>query len=293
MKNLKMFFTALFSITLLIGFTSCGDDTLDDMNNNDANNNGTVSAGNDPNFTIVPNSDSELSSFNRKVAVFGIDIYAAPQVTNDRLLHAANIMAQYLDNDEDGTVDNQLVVDKMVENKAFMVMWKSENDLNIDLPNGRLGQDLGNDETVINWHTNGKTGRFDAALEEVFHIITHAGYAQAYPDIFGETQGTTLANAMDIARGGQFTSIPNPYPASAWYTYDDQTCAYNCMTTEYIYWAMTSILGAQENRLDEIEQEWKLNTKTKVQNTDKAVYDLLTNPEYKFPTVLPNGKYRR
>ena len=39
-------------------------------------------------------------------------------------------MAEYLDNDEDGNVDDQLkVLDKMLENKAFMVMWKNENDL--------------------------------------------------------------------------------------------------------------------------------------------------------------------
>ena len=50
---------------------------------------------------------------------------------------------------------------------------------------------------------------------------------------------------MDKARGGQFTEIPNQYPSSAWYTYDDETCDYKCMSTEYIYWALTSILGGQ------------------------------------------------
>ena len=65
------------------------------------------------------------------------------------------------------------------------------------------------------------------------------------------------------------------------------------MVTEYHYWALTSILGAQENRLSDIEQEWKLNTKAKIQEKDVAVYQLLTDPQYKFPTVLPDGTYRR
>ena len=125
------------------------------------------------------------------------------------------------------------------------------------------------------------------------HIITHAGYAAVYPEVFGEQIGSDLGNAMDIARGGQFTSIPNSYPTEAWYTYDDSTCDYNCMATEYIYWALTSILGAQENRLNEIGQEWKLNTKTKVETQDPAIYQLLTDPQYKFPTVLPDGTYKR
>lgn len=69
--------------------------------------------------------------------------------------------------------------------------------------------------------------------------------------------------------------------------------AANLMATEYIYWALTSILGAQENRLNEIQQEWKLNTKEKIQQTDTAVFDLLTDPQYKLPTVLPDGTYRQ
>ncbi len=249
-----------------------------------------VNPGNDPNFTIVANNDAGFSSFSKKVVVFGIDIYAVSRVKDENLLHAANLLAQYLDNDEDGNVDDQKVLDAMLEAKAFIVMWKRESDLNIDPPANREGQDLGNDETHPEWHAT-KTGPFDAALEEVLHIITHAGYANAYPDVFGEQAGTELAKAMDIARGGMFTEIPNPYPSSAWYTYDDETCDYSCMATEYIYWAMTSILGAQENRFNEIGHEWKLNTRNKVENEDRAVFKLLTDSGYKLPTILPDGSY--
>ena len=252
-----------------------------------------IDAGNDPNFTIVTHSDNGFSSFSRKVVVFGIDIYAVVAVEDAKLLHTANVMAQYLDNDEDGIVDDQLVLNKMIEKKAFMVMWKNENDLNIDPPNGREGQDLGNDETHPNFVSNGKTGEFDASLEEVLHIINNAGHSYAYPEAFGQNVGSDLANAMDIARGGQFMTIPNEYPINAWYTYDDQTCDYsNCQTVEYLYWALTSMLGAQENRLDDIDNEWKLNTNQKVEDTDSAIFSLLTNPTYKMPTVLPDGSYK-
>ena len=30
----------------------------------------------------------------------------------------------------------------------------------------------------------------------------------------------------------------------------------------------------------------------KVKNTDKVFYAIYTNPEYKLPTVLPDGKYK-
>ncbi|MBL4709534.1 MAG: hypothetical protein JKY48_13955 [Flavobacteriales bacterium] len=252
-----------------------------------------ATGGNTQSFTIVANNDGVLPHYTKKIVVFGIPIYAVTAFEDAKLTHTANLMAQYLDNNEDGVIDNQLVVDKMIEKKAFMVLWKLESDLNINPPSGWEGQDLGNDETNPSFVANGRTGDYDAALEEVLHIITHVGYAGVYPTVFGEQIGTQIANAMDVARGGQFTTIPNPYPAGAWYSYDDMTCDYSCMVTEYHYWALTSILGSQENRLADIQQEWQLNTTAKVQQTDSLVYSLLTDSQYKFPTVLPDGTYRK
>ncbi len=269
----------IFSILSLFGFSACKKNT-------------DINPGNDPNFTIVANKDKGFSKFNRKVVVFGIDIYAVSKVDDLKLLHAANVMAQYLDNNEDGIPDNQAVVDMMVSQGAYMVIWnKQTNLIGMRPPAGRIGQDLGNDETNPNYVSNGKVGQFDAALEEVLHIITNAGYALVYPQVFGVHSGTEISNAMDVARGGKFTSIPDAYPQKAWYSYKDATCNYDCQVTEYHYWALTSILGAQENREEEIKHEWKLNTREKVETQDTIVYRLLTNPVYKFPTVLPNGKY--
>lgn len=280
----KKFKLSFLSFVFLISCISCTKEQEPTSTN--------ITPGTDPNFEIITHSDQELSKSNRKVIVFGIDIYAVSGVQDEKLLHAANLLAQYLDNDEDGNADNQLVLDKMLDNKAFLYMWKTEADFPDNIPSGRVGQDLGNDETNPAWHTNGQTGRFDAALEEVFHIVTTAGYESAYPNVFGTDAGTKMSDAMDIARGGRFNNIPDSYPPSAWYSYDDSTCDYGCQASEYIYWAMTSMLGAQENRLDEIGHEWKLNTPSLVQSEDIAAYKLLSDPQYKLPTVLPDGTYR-
>ena len=273
--------TLLFALPIplvpLFLLVSCGGDVT-----------GPTDPGNDPNFTIVAHSDAGFTSTNRKVEVLGVPIYAYANVEDVKLLHAANIMAQYLDNDEDGVVDNPALLSALISSNAALYMWKQEGQ-----QSSINAQDLGADESVPAWHNNGHTSRFDAALEEIWHVITHSGFANAYPDAFGEDAGTSLTNAMDIARGGRFQSVPSPYPGGAWYTYDDQTCDYGCMATEYIYWAMTSVLGAQENRAGEIHQEWKLNTKAKVQQMDTAIYQLLTDPQYVFPIVLPDGTYRR
>ena len=246
----------------------------------------------------APDGFSQI--FYKQVDVFGVQVYATAATPDRKVLHTANVLAQYLDNDADGRPDNHAVVDAMRKNKAAMIMFATEQDsveidleafIPIELLDSMALQDLYGEET----HPGGAMeGRFDATLEEVLHLITSAGYADAYPDIFGEKPGTAIAQAMDIARGGYFEQVPRRYPQNAWYTYYDKTCDYGCQITEYIYWALTSILGGQDfpGRAEEIHDEWRLNTPNAVQQGDRAVCDLLTDPQYRFPTRLPDGQYR-
>lgn len=255
------------------------------------------------NFTIVNNDDSPKRPFNvfcKKVDVFGVYIYATENVSDIDLLHTANIMAQYLDNNEDSIVDNQLVLDKMLANQSSMVLFGKEKSSKkrkflrgeSELDGSFIFQDLYGSEIHPNWSFNSP---FDATLEEVLHLITHSGFSQVYPSVFGEEKGSDIAKAMDKARGGQFEDVPSSYPSDTWYTYDDKTCEYNCQVTEYLYWSLTSLLGAQDfpGRYNEIGHEWKANTPSLVKSMDLMVYNILTDSIYKLPTILPDGSYRR
>ena len=231
--------------------------------------------------------------FCKTTEVFGVKIYATENVANDKIFHAASVLAQYLDNDEDGVVDNELVLNELVEKKVWVLMVENKSELDAAIripPMGKPFQDLHDEEVTL---INGSP-RFDASLEEVLHLITQHGYAEVYPNIFGENKDSEIAKAMDMARGGYFKNVPNSYPSNAWYTYDDKTCDYSCQITEYTYWALTSILGGQNypGRLDEIKQEWRLNTKEKVKNSDPIVFSLMTDPRFNLPTNIPDGKYR-
>ncbi|MDG2214294.1 MAG: hypothetical protein P8M70_10720, partial [Verrucomicrobiota bacterium] len=80
----------------------------------------------------------------------------------------------------------------------------------------------------------------------------------------------------------------------AWFTYDDRTCDYGCQCTEYLYWAITSVLGAQKakHRRENIEHEWRLYNKELVRTRDPHIYKLITDSKYNLPSRLPDGKYR-
>jgi hypothetical protein len=251
-----------------------------------------------PTFKIGPIPSGELDVFKKQftyyINVFGIHLFGTATTPPAKLRHAAIILAEYLDNDEDGKPDNPKVLATMVQRKAFLFMTANERAL------GRLDHDVFQDagfhhgQGQFATETNPGGDEFDASLEEVLHLVTHEGYAYAYPEVFGEKPGTTLANCLDMARGGHFKRVPRRYPKGAWFTYDDRSCDYGCQCTEYLYWAVTSVLGAQDTarRREDIGQEWRLYNRELVKTRDPKVYELITDPKYKLPSRLPDGKYR-
>jgi len=249
-------------------------------------------------FKIKPVPGGKLAPFQKVfkkyVNVFGVHCFATARTPDAKLRHAAIIMAEYLDNDEDGRPDNPAVVAALMKHNAFLAMTATEREL--ERLDHEAFEDAGFHAGQGQFATETLPGgrRFDATLEEVLHLITHEGYARAYPKVFGESPGTELAKCLDRARGGHFKRVPRRYPKGAWFTYDDRTCDYGCQCTEYLYWAITSVLGAQKakHRREEISNEWRLYSRELVRTRDPHIFKLITDPKYRLPTRLPDGVYR-
>ena len=246
-----------------------------------------------PTLKIGHVPSGELAVF-RKQFTYYLNVFGTATTPPAKLRHAAVILAEYLDNDEDGKPDNPKVLATMIQRNAFLFMTANERAL--DGLDHDVFQDAGfhHGQGQFATETNPSGDEFDASLEEVLHLVTHEGYAYAYPEVFGERSGTTLAKCLDQARGGHFKRVPRRYPKGAWFTYDDRTCDYGCQCTEYLYWAVTSVLGAQDTvrRREDIGREWRLYNRELVKSRDPKVYELITDPKYKLPSRLPDGKYR-
>lgn len=256
---------------------------------------GEDTAGNGLVVSELPSSLAKIDDvFSKYVNVFNVSIVATSGVDDSRLLHSANILAQYLDTDADNVVDNSNVVDEMISNHAILIITVNADEtdrvfeeMSDDALDSFIFQDLSADEMVL----PGETG-FDASLEEVLHLITSVGYASAYPSVWSHEGDTNLTQLTDNARGGTYETPPSQYSDEAWFHYDDETCDRGCNAVEYTYWALTSHLGGQESRCSQIADEWELCTASKLAETDPNMVDLMTEGEHALPLVLPDGSYQ-
>jgi hypothetical protein len=254
----------------------------------------------------------EKGGFAKYAGAFGVHVFGTADARDEKVLHAAKVIAEYLDNDRDGVPDNMWLLSNMISRNATITMPRTQDGFGeLDRSQWRgLGhrtQGLWDEESRPGFvNEDGSINREvlqDAALEEIFHLICDTGYSKAYPEAFAPEPGTALAECMDIARAGHFTEVPKDgpkagYPEEAWYHYDDETCDYGCMAVEYMYWGMTSILGVQEfNYLNRPaggegpSREWEAYTPELMRAMDPCLTDLLTDPKYKLPTKAPDGRY--
>ena len=136
----------------------------------------------------------------------------------------------------------------------------------------------------------------DTNLEEVWHVVSD-GWYRMYPDYFGDAPGTSkLTDAMDVARGGRFDVVPYQYPEEAWYSYNDQSCTYECQVHEYFYWILMANIGALDpaltNKCEDSADEWYVCTSEELRRTDPLAFDLLNNQGFALPAMVPDGSYR-
>jgi len=250
-------------------------------------------------FQVVDNphaSKSGFSEFSQYVSMNGLGVYGEDGVSQENMLHAAHILAELLDNDEDGQWDDVELFERLLDQETLVPIFAREGSA---AEEEFFDNYQGDGVSAVLWNNEmdlSQPGHWgsDATIEEIMHTINHVGHVSLYPDVFGlQPDSSLLTEAMDVARGGQWVSFPGSYPEEAWYHYDDQTCDYECMAIEYLYWAQVSHMGILDDleTCDGIANEWELCSPQLVQEGDVKIYALLTDPSHPLPQLAPNGWY--
>ena len=229
-----------------------------------------------PQASSAPNCPG-TNAFTQQAIVFdAITICATAEVPREKLSYAANVAAEWLDNDGDGNADEPRVVDAIKNNNAVLVMTKSgpTNQLMSALEgaiSSGIFQDLSAEET------NPSGGRRDASQEEIHHLILNAGWAKFLPNTFGDQKGSKLYAQWELAE------------KQGHYSYNDFTCDAACKVTEFFYLATAAYLGSDA---DLYSDEMRLKNRSQLQNALPETVSIIQSNAYVYPKDhWPRGVY--
>ena len=134
--------------------------------------------------------NDSLTSFTE---VFGVYVTGAAEAPTEYVLHTANVLAQYIDNNEDGVADDPAVLDYLVAQNFIVPVWNiATRESFWDSAAGtfcehniRTAASLYYDEDQ--WALGGieYAGTWDSNLEEVWHVVS-SGLYSVYPEYFGD-----------------------------------------------------------------------------------------------------------
>ena len=159
-----------------------------------------------PDFEILtPRQDEKAADIEKVVEVFGIRLMALKGVTDRDLVLSATVLAQWLDNDEDGKPDNRKVQSELQRQHSRMILgvgfdrsigpWHEKKQRFLRYESAPT---YGLDVTTINhsryglepsaysddWMIEEPLMAPDAATEETLHLVTDVGFAGVYPADF-------------------------------------------------------------------------------------------------------------
>lgn len=227
---------------------------------------------------MADNTPCSPSDFPTVYTVFGgaVTVCATAHVPEPKVLHATAVVAEWLDNDNDGRVDNNAVVSALRDNRATLIMH-DENDEPGFFMIAKLLRHTTALQNLYTQETNPANGRRDASGEEIHHLIMNAGFGVAYPDVFSENKSSQMHQIYAHAE------------QNGHYYYPDPTCTAQCKSTEFHYLATAVYLGSEA---DHMGDEIRLHSRAELQKHTPKFIPLITNPKYQYPHhKWPTGTY--
>ena len=126
MKNMKIFLLFTLPLFLILGCKK-SDDSSSSSTTSTSSTSCTASYTHvgkvgDNSSNKVTTALAKSANFSKGLTVFGINILATTDVPDAKLLHAVNVAAELVDNNEDGTIDNLCVLSEVIKLSSYVNM---------------------------------------------------------------------------------------------------------------------------------------------------------------------------
>jgi pyridoxal/pyridoxine/pyridoxamine kinase len=126
MKLLKIILVVSLPLFLILGCKKSDDSSTSTSTSTCTVSYTAVGKVGDVSSNLVTAALVKSASFTKGLTVFGIILLETSGVSDAKLIHAANVTAELLDDDENGTVDNLCVVAKLNDLSTYVTMYNTD-----------------------------------------------------------------------------------------------------------------------------------------------------------------------
>jgi hypothetical protein len=180
-------------------------------------------------------AETETVPAESETDVFGVRIVSngAPDAETAVIVETVRDL---LDADDNGRADAPAVQEELASEGATIVAVPSSR------PHAKYHQASATLELGARSAADGLS-----TTRQIESLLYRHGWSRVFDQVYGIRVGSDLAHAMDQARGGQFETVPDSYPAGAWFTQSREGCTYQCQLIEYFFHVHMTLRGEYED----------------------------------------------
>ena len=263
-------------------------------------------------FVPIPaRGEYKRNGLTSYVEVFGIRLYMSFDLDEEYLQYAANVLAGYIDNDEDGQVDDEgmlAAVDQTYCRHFYISTYEFDKGADGNGGLKAIDSDFRDSFCSISRYQSSNSGAFQYSVREELHHGLAKYWDHAYPSVTGAygsnwNEGDSeLINALHDAHGNceraadcgptqDCTDYSCSYSENSceWiegsctgvYHYAEIDCGGSCWTHEGLWHGYATIAGIYDNsyQRSNMSSEWGVFSEDAMKSNADAsmLYRLLTN----------------
>ena len=191
--------------------------------------------------------------FDKSLSVYGITLIARNEATDDFMRLVATAIKEVFPRDESLDLETQAEILRNLYRYNTTIPVPVGRDMEFVEENEAAWDQTTNHNTVCDIIMEGVNGQVMEVVEHILHFVSDVGLHYTFPDDWGISQTSTLAQAMDRAVELGY------YDVGGYDDIDEPEVRHRVEIQEFAYWVISTAWNLQEAYGPQNEEEWTIS----------------------------------
>lgn len=208
-----------------------------------------------------------IAPFTKELQVYGLQLAARDDISDDFLQLVAQAITEVFPQDESLDLDQQKSLLQHQYRYRALIPVPLGDDFSFMEDNPEQWQALESQNSICDIIMQDvPVGQVMEVVEHILHYVTDIGLHHQFPDVWGISDTSLLANAMQKAVDAGY------YDVSGYDDIEDPLIRFRVEIQEFAYWFISTAWNLQEAYGPTHEQEWTIRNQTELQEKLPELY---------------------